>query len=893
MTRRLTGVIDRADRSAPDVAATGFVMAMFVACCVLAAAARGNVIHSSWIGGAGVWSDPANWSGGVVPANDRRSSFEVTIGTERVPDALVALIAPVTIDSIMLGARAELLINAGSMLGVATGSFNDHGRVQLLGALAQPATLRFDAIESTLDGVGEIEGMIVSPEALDSNNVIRGATPGVTLTHGADHVIRGRFELGADSLRLVNAGLIEGPASGTSTIDLSDGGAASVNAGVFRAVNGGTLQIRDSTIDNSAGVIEAAPGGTLRLRDAHVIGGGMRDTDGDGPGSLRALGMVTLDGVTVDGVLAVESYGITTLEAGTSLGGVHLTTATPAGYAIVELAEPQTTIGAGQTWSGTDSVGNEIRAAAGVDAELVIAKGGVIRGGMDLGAATLRLVNEGLIEADQPGGMLVRPIADTEQRNGGVMRAASGSSMAFYGGTYDNTGGVIEAAPGGIQRFGVGIAGGSFLGFTVTAVHGGLIRDADAAGPGKLKVEGWLYIADGVTIDGELTVAPPQPTSSSPSVLPMLWVGPAVALPASITLGEPAPNFSGQIYSELPELVIEHCSVRAQPTFPGSINYIRGPNSPPTRCIVASTATVTGPVHFNFRGGIDNHGQIECGPQEPLIFNGGQATLTNHPGGVIRLSGAVTGLQMWMMHVENHGLFDIGASRQINLSTADFVQMGGQATVHGTLRILSVTHGIHVHGGKFCGSGVVIGTLASVGGVIAPESANGNVATMTVTGTFVQDSGGTLEVDLGAAADAGGDADPDEDAVTDGWAGDRLAVNGAATLAGTLRVRLVEDYLPAPGESFTVLTAANISGEFETIDSCVPVEVGYSVRSVTVTFTRSSPADLNGDGAVDGNDLSILLGSWGPCAVECCVADIDGDGVVDGNDLAMLLGAWS
>lgn len=50
-------------------------------------------------------------------------------------------------------------------------------------------------------------------------------------------------------------------------------------------------------------------------------------------------------------------------------------------------------------------------------------------------------------------------------------------------------------------------------------------------------------------------------------------------------------------------------------------------------------------------------------------------------------------------------------------------------------------------------------------------------------------------------------------------------------------------------------------------------------------------ADLNGDGRVDGFDLGLLLGQWGPCLR--CSADINGDGVVGELDLAILLGSWS
>lgn len=48
--------------------------------------------------------------------------------------------------------------------------------------------------------------------------------------------------------------------------------------------------------------------------------------------------------------------------------------------------------------------------------------------------------------------------------------------------------------------------------------------------------------------------------------------------------------------------------------------------------------------------------------------------------------------------------------------------------------------------------------------------------------------------------------------------------------------------------------------------------------------------DLDGDGAVGGADLAMLLGDWGACPG--CPGDLDGDGSVGGADLAVLLGAW-
>lgn len=48
------------------------------------------------------------------------------------------------------------------------------------------------------------------------------------------------------------------------------------------------------------------------------------------------------------------------------------------------------------------------------------------------------------------------------------------------------------------------------------------------------------------------------------------------------------------------------------------------------------------------------------------------------------------------------------------------------------------------------------------------------------------------------------------------------------------------------------------------------------------------PADLDGDGIVDGSDLGILLSNWGGDGD----GDLNQDGLVDGADLGELLGAW-
>lgn len=76
-------------------------------------------------------------------------------------------------------------------------------------------------------------------------------------------------------------------------------------------------------------------------------------------------------------------------------------------------------------------------------------------------------------------------------------------------------------------------------------------------------------------------------------------------------------------------------------------------------------------------------------------------------------------------------------------------------------------------------------------------------------------------------------------------------------------------------------------------DSCdIALSTGIDANANGIPDECESPllGDLNGDGAVDGADLGLLLGAWGGSDPE---ADLNDDGSVDGADLGLLLGAWT
>ena len=57
----------------------------------------------------------------------------------------------------------------------------------------------------------------------------------------------------------------------------------------------------------------------------------------------------------------------------------------------------------------------------------------------------------------------------------------------------------------------------------------------------------------------------------------------------------------------------------------------------------------------------------------------------------------------------------------------------------------------------------------------------------------------------------------------------------------------------------------------------------------TITTENSVPGDVNRAGAVDGTDLSFVLGYWGGSNVD---ADANNDGMIDGADISIVLGNW-
>lgn len=192
-----------------------------------------------------------------------------------------------------------------------------------------------------------------------------------------------------------------------------------------------------------------------------------------------------------------------------------------------------------------------------------------------------------------------------------------------------------------------------------------------------------------------------------------------------------------------------------------------------------------------------------------------------------------------------------------------------------------------LQGGTLRGDGHIMGDLVS-GGAVSPTALTVAEGTpcphepglLNVDGAFTQLAAGELVIHLG------GRTAPITEA-------DSLGMSGPASLAGTLDIRLGGMCVPTTPHTYTILTASDIDGEFETVlTPALPGwvwEVEY-LQNVVLLHVKPQPipGDIDGDSAVTFADLNILLGDYG-AAGSGLVADLTGDGAVDFDDLNLML----
>ncbi len=118
-------------------------------------------------------------------------------------------------------------------------------------------------------------------------------------------------------------------------------------------------------------------------------------------------------------------------------------------------------------------------------------------------------------------------------------------------------------------------------------------------------------------------------------------------------------------------------------------------------------------------------------------------------------------------------------------------------------------------GGYLYTAGTIDGNLVN-SGTVDPDGPDA-IGTITVNGSYTQNSAGTLEMEIASAKSF-----------------DLLKVSKSAALAGTIDVSLLNGYVPPSGTDFQLITVASSSGEFGTANLPSGMSIVYASKDVSV-----------------------------------------------------------
>jgi hypothetical protein len=298
----------------------GFCLILW--CIVLCGTAAAAEFDVSWNGGAGNWSDPTKWDGGVVPNNGAGNTFNVSIDGGNSVNSAVTLDIAATVSKLTIDSGDQLSHVDGRVLTVAGGPVSDNGVWALNTTGAATGISFYGGV--TLSG----SGSIVMNNALLLNNLI--LTDNTVLTQAAGHTIRGSGQLLADSGGMLNQGTVIADQPNGLVIDPNDLGFS--NAGTVQVTGTSSITVNAGPFTTSGAVL-IDPGTTLTRTGDYTQTAGTTTLNG---GTLSATGLVDIQ--------SGELLGTGTISAAVNNAG-EVSPGLPAGTLNITGSYAQTSTG--------------------------------------------------------------------------------------------------------------------------------------------------------------------------------------------------------------------------------------------------------------------------------------------------------------------------------------------------------------------------------------------------------------------------------------------------------------------------------------------------------------------------------------------------------------------
>ena len=467
----------------------------------------------------------------------------------------------------------------------------------------------------------------------------------------------------------------------------------------------------------------------------------------------------------------------------------------------------------------------------------------------------------------------VNSISDTGNitLSGGTLNVATTMSGS---GSFTLSGGTLQHADV--------LAGTSITGTTSGGGLDGVILDGNASISGQNSVVG---VSNGLVLNGTITVnnrgriefCGTQTLSGSGSillngtdnhtVLRQTVAGTTLTIASGITIAGSGGTIGTESFYGGPTNVTYLNQGTVGSNASGGVGITINPGtwtndtSGTLEAISGSSTTLTSNL-TNYENGTLTGGIYKVGANSALrIINSGIVTnaativLDGANSNFYRDTGSTSALADF---VTNNGSFTVtdlrvfAAAASFNNTANLIVGTGGSFSETGTYiqssatgvtqvdGILTTTNStVNITGGIVQGNGTVAATLTNSATV---NPCNAGPGILTISGSYIQTSAGTLDLELGGI-NAG---NPDFD---------QIFIAGTATLAGTLNVTLINGFVPVAGNSFRVLTFTSRSGDFTTKNG---LELGGGLYLAT-SYDQAGLTLITSHASINVNPTSGLV----------------------------------
>jgi hypothetical protein len=822
---------------------------IFLAACLFPA--RAIAQNDNWLGGSGFWSDASKWSAGVPTSSNS-----------------------VFIDNAKAGASSVTINYNGAQAGSLTIDSDDSLTI------VDPSI--FTVFGPTIANAGTFSMNATSGAILDiSGSVTLKGSGGLTLSNNANNsimgygqpdnsfltnqtTIRGAGHIGSSNNGgFINQGTVNANQTMPLTVSVGNGVLTNTN-GTLEATNNATLVLDGgATLTNTGGTIHADAASVVSLRDGPIIKNGTLTTSGTGTIQSNGGGNNgTLDGVTINGTFQQNTQIEYLANTVTNNGSFQINNGS-----IVDMSGAVTLKGTG-TLTMSNNSGNAIMGYGQGD-NSTFTNQITIQGAGHIGSSNGGgFINQGTVNANQTTPLSIS-VGNGVLTNTGTLEATNGATLSLNGaGTLTNTGGIIHADAGSIVSLesGMTIAGGTLTtsgSGTIQAnccFNDGTLDGVTNSGTFQLNNGNIEYLSGTITNNGSFQMNG-VPTGGSA----ILDIKGSVTLLGSGTLTMSNANDNAIMgYGQQ-----SGASLTSKITIQGAGSITPGSTNTFTNQHTVNANQLT-PLIIN--GNFTNTGTLNVGKKSAMYITGGAftnfsgATLTGGKymvNGTLEFDGAnivtnsasimLTGAKSQIIdqnaanalanfatntktgsfslmsgktlttsgNVSNAGKLKVGPNSGLQTGSGSYTQTAGTTTIDG---LLNAPTGVSIQAGKLFGKGTVAGTVVSSGAVTAGDTPKktGKLS----PSTYTQNANGSLNIAIGG--------------LTAGTQYGQLAVANGASLNGTLNVTLINNFLPAIGNTFTILTTSARTGQFATVNGLSinggeHFQISYSATSVTLT----------------------------------------------------------